>query len=128
MEVRAMPVILILDDSATMVAMLAQVLKGAGYEVVTAENGKAGIDLLTNGLKPTVILTDLNMPEMDGITFIKEARQITATRFTPIIVLSAESDSRKRDEARTVGASGWLTKPPKPPQLLYVVKQLLPST
>jgi len=122
-----MPVILILDDSATMVMMLAQTLKAAGYEVVTGANGKEGVDLLTNGLKPTVILTDLNMPEMDGIAFIKEARRGAATRFTPIIVLSAESDGRKRDEARTAGASGWLTKPPQPNQLLYVVKQLVPS-
>ncbi len=122
-----MPVILILDNSATMVMMLAQTLKAAGYEVVTGANGKEGVDLLTNGLKPTVILTDLNMPEMDGIAFIKEARRGAATRFTPIIVLSAESDGRKRDEARTAGASGWLTKPPQPNQLLYVVKQLVPS-
>src|SRR5271165_7327392 len=122
-----MPVILILDDSATMVMMLAQTLKAAGYEVATGANGKEGVDLLTNGLKPTVILTDLNMPEMDGIAFIKEARRGAATRFTPIIVLSAESDGRKRDEARAAGASGWLTKPPQPNQLLYVVKQLLPT-
>jgi two-component system, chemotaxis family, chemotaxis protein CheY len=123
-----MAVILILDDSATMLMMLAQTLQKAGYEVTTAENGKAGVELLNNGLKPTVILTDLNMPEMDGIAFIKEARKATSTRFTPIIVLSAESDGRKRDEARAAGASGWLTKPPQPNQLLYVVKQLLPST
>ncbi len=122
-----MPVILILDNSATMVMMLAQTLKTAGYEVVTGANGKEGVDLLANGLKPTVILTDLNMPEMDGIAFIKEARRGAATRFTPIIVLSAEFDGRKRDEARAAGASGWLTKPPQPTQLLYVVKQLLPS-
>lgn len=122
-----MPEILILDNSATMVMMLAQTLKAAGYDVVTGANGKEGVDLLTNGAKPTVILTDLNMPEMDGIAFIKEARRGAATRFTPIVVLSAESDGRKRDEARAAGASGWLTKPPQPNQLLYVVKQLIPS-
>jgi two-component system chemotaxis response regulator CheY len=66
------------------------------------------------------------MPEMDGIDFIKAARKLPETKFTPIIVLSGEADGRKRDEAKAVGASGWLTKPPKPPQLLYVVKQLLP--
>ena len=122
-----MAMILILDDSPAMVMNLAQILKKAGYEVTTAGNGKEGITELTNGLKPTVILTDLNMPEMDGIEFIKEARKSAATKFTPIIVLSGDSDGRKRDEARAAGASGWLTKPPQPNQLLYVVKQLLPT-
>ncbi|WP_419759413.1 response regulator [Acidisoma sp.] len=122
-----MAMILILDDSPAMVMNLAQILAKAGYEVTTAGNGKEGIVELTNGLKPTVILTDLNMPEMDGIEFIKEARKSAATKFTPIIVLSGDSDGRKRDEARAAGASGWLTKPPQPNQLLYVVKQLLPT-
>jgi two-component system chemotaxis response regulator CheY len=110
-----------------MVMNLAQILTKAGYEVTTAGNGKEGITELTNGLKPTVILTDINMPEMDGIEFIKEARKSSATKFTPIIVLSGDEDGRKRDEARAAGASGWLNKPPQPNQLLYVVKQLLPT-
>jgi two-component system, chemotaxis family, chemotaxis protein CheY len=122
-----MAMILILDDSPVMVMNLAQILAKAGYEVTTAGNGKEGITELTNGLKPTVILTDINMPEMDGIEFIKEARKASATKFTPIIVLSGDADGRKRDEARAAGASGWLTKPPQPNQLLYVVKQLVPN-
>jgi two-component system chemotaxis response regulator CheY len=122
-----MAMILILDDSPAMVMNLAQILTKAGYEVTTAGNGKEGIVELNNGLKPTVILTDLNMPEMDGIEFIKEARKSASTKFTPIIVLSGDADGRKRDEARSAGASGWLTKPPQPNQLLYVVKQLLPT-
>ncbi|WP_459673624.1 response regulator [Acidisoma sp. 7E03] len=122
-----MALILILDDSPAMVMNLAQILSKAGHEVTTAGNGKEGITELTNGLKPAVILTDLNMPEMDGIEFIKEARKAAATKFTPIIVLSGEADGRKRDEARAAGASGWLTKPPQPNQLVYVVKQLIPN-
>jgi two-component system chemotaxis response regulator CheY len=122
-----MAMILILDDSPVMVMNLAKILAKAGYEVTTAGNGKEGIAELTNGLKPTVILTDINMPEMDGIEFIKEARKSPTTKFTPIIVLSGDEDGRKRDEARAAGASGWLTKPPQPNQLLYVVKQLLPT-
>ena len=122
-----MAMILILDDSPVMVMNLAQILAKAGYEVTTAGNGKEGITELSNGLKPTVILTDINMPEMDGIEFIKEARKSAATKFTPIIVLSGDADGRKRDEARAAGASGWLTKPPQPNQLLYVVKQLVPT-
>jgi two-component system chemotaxis response regulator CheY len=122
-----MAMILILDDSPAMVMNLAQILSKAGYEVATANNGKEGIAELTGGLKPTVILTDINMPEMDGIEFIKEARKSATTKFTPIIVLSGDADGRKRDEARAAGASGWLQKPPQPNQLLYVVKQLLPT-
>ena len=122
-----MPVILVLDDSATMVMSLSHILKGAGYDVETGMNGREGIVKLNDGIKPAVILTDLNMPELDGIGFIKEARKIASTRFTPIIVLTTESGGRKRDEARAAGASGWLTKPAEPNQLLSVVKQLCPT-
>jgi two-component system chemotaxis response regulator CheY len=122
-----MPTILVLDDSATMVMSLSHILKGAGYEVETGLNGREGITKLTEGLKPAVILTDLNMPELDGIGFIKEARRISSVRNTPIIVLTTESGGRKRDEARAAGASGWLTKPAEPAQLISVVKQLCPA-
>ena len=119
--------ILILDDQAAIVMTLAQILSKAGHDVTTGSNGREGMTELSNGLKPALILTDLNMPEMDGIAFIREARKTTVHKFTPIIVLSGEADGRKRDEARAAGASGWLTKPPQPNQLLYVVKQFLPS-
>jgi two-component system chemotaxis response regulator CheY len=122
-----MPAILVLDDSATMVMSLSRILKNAGYDVETAANGKEGMVKLTGGLKPSVILTDLNMPQMDGIAFIKEARKSASTRFTPIIVLTTESGTQKRDEARTAGASGWLTKPTQPNELLAMLKQLLPA-
>jgi two-component system chemotaxis response regulator CheY len=122
-----MPSILILDDSATMVMSLSRILKNAGYEVDSAANGKEGIAKLSAGLKPNVILTDLNMPQMDGVAFIKEARKTAATRFTPIIVLTTESGSQKRDEARAAGASAWLTKPTEPHELLTALKQLLPA-
>ncbi len=121
-----MPTVLILDDSATMVMSLSNTLKGAGYDVETGVNGRDGINKLNAGIKPALILTDLNMPELDGIGFIKEARKITSSRFTPIIVLTTEAGGRKRDEARAAGASGWLTKPAEPNQLLSVVKQLCP--
>jgi two-component system chemotaxis response regulator CheY len=122
-----MPAILVLDDSATMVMSLSRILKNAGYEVETAANGKEGMAKLSGGLKPCVILTDLNMPQMDGIAFIKEARKSAATRFTPIIVLTTESGGSKRDEARAAGASAWLTKPTEPSELLSTLKQLLPK-
>ena len=122
-----MPAILVLDDSATMVMSLSRILKSAGYEVETASNGKEGMAKLAGGLKPSVILTDINMPQMDGIAFIKEARKSASTRFTPIIVLTTESGGQKRDEARAAGASAWLTKPTEPNELLTALKQLLPK-
>lgn len=122
-----MPAILVLDDSATIIMSLSRILKNAGYQVDTAVNGKEGMAKLAGGLKPNVILTDLNMPQMDGIAFIKEARKSASTRFTPIIVLTTESSTQKRDEARAAGASGWLTKPTEPEQLLSALKQLLPK-
>jgi len=121
------PAILVLDDSATIIMSLSRILKNAGYQVDTAVNGKEGMAKLAGGLKPNVILTDLNMPQMDGIAFIKEARKSASTRFTPIIVLTTESGTQKRDEARVAGASGWLTKPTEPEQLLSALKQLLPK-
>jgi len=122
-----MPVILVLDDSVSMVMNLSHILQGAGYAVETAQNGLEGIAKLSHGVRPSLILTDLNMPELDGIGFIKEARKITSCRFTPIIVLTTEAGGRKRDEARAAGASGWLTKPAEPQQLLSVVRQLCPQ-
>jgi two-component system chemotaxis response regulator CheY len=122
-----MVAVFVLDDSVTMVMSLSRILKNAGYEVVTAANGKEGVSKLAGGLKPNIILTDLNMPQMDGIAFIKEARKSAATRFTPIIVLTTESGSGKRDEARAAGASAWLTKPTEPNELLSTLKQLLPA-
>ena len=76
--------ILILDDSATMLMSVSRTLRKAGYEVDTASNGKEGMEKLAAGMKPNAILTDLNMPQMDGIAFIKEARRCPSTRFTPI--------------------------------------------
>jgi two-component system chemotaxis response regulator CheY len=122
-----MPAILILDDSTTMVMSLSRILIKAGYQVETAADGKEGAAKLAGGLKPNLILTDLNMPKMDGIAFIKEARRNAATRFTPIIVLTTESGTTKRDEARAAGASGWLVKPTGPVELLATLKQLLPA-
>jgi two-component system chemotaxis response regulator CheY len=122
-----MPSILVLDDSTTMLMSLSRILKNAGYEVETAINGKEGLAKLSGGLKPSLILTDINMPQMDGITFIKEARRAGSTRFTPIVVLTTESGGAKRDEARSAGASGWLTKPTEPNTLLSTLKQLLPA-
>lgn len=120
--------ILILDNSPTMVMSLSRILKNAGYQIETAANGKDGLAKLAGGYKPNVILTDLNMPQMDGMSFIKEVRKAPTTRFTPIIVLTTESSAQANSDARAAGASGWLTKPTEPSQLLSTIKNLLPAS
>lgn len=122
-----MNTILVLDDSPTMVMSLSRILSKSGYAVETAANGKDGMDKLKAGVKPNLILTDLNMPVMDGIAFIKEVRKLPPTRFTPIVVLTTESVTGKQTEARAAGASGWLTKPTQPDDLIKTIKQLLPA-
>jgi len=119
-----MPRILVVDDSATMIMNLSHILRDAGYDVETALDGREGITKLMGGARFSLILTDLNMPELDGIEFIQEARKLAPTRFTPIVVLTTETGGRKRDAARAAGASGWLTKPAAPNQLLAVLRQL----
>lgn len=120
-----MPMIFVLDDSPTMVMSLSRILTKSGYTVETAANGQEGMNKLKGGMKPNLILTDINMPVMDGIAFIKEARKHAPTRFVPIVVLTTESGGPKQAEARSAGASGWLTKPTQPDELIATMKQLL---
>ncbi|ACI97797.1 response regulator [Rhodospirillum centenum] len=122
-----MSLIFVIDDSPTMVMSLSRILAKYGYSVETATNGQDGLKRLKGGMKPNLILTDINMPEMDGITFIKEARKHAPTRFTPIVVLTTESVATKQSEARSAGASGWLTKPTQPDDLIATIRQLLPA-
>ena len=122
-----MSTILVLDDSATMVSSLARILRRAGYTVETGANGQQGVNKIVEGLKPAAIVTDLNMPEMDGIAFIKAARKLPPTRFTPIIVLTTEASRAACNEARSAGATGWLTKPTEPDDLLATIRQFAPA-
>ncbi|GAB6887500.1 response regulator [Desulfothermus okinawensis JCM 13304] len=118
--------ILLVDDSATILMSMEGVLKRSGYEVEKAKNGKEALSKLSSGKKPDLIITDLNMPIMDGITFIKEVRKKPGFRFLPILMLTTESKQEKRQEAKKAGATGWLVKPVKPNDLLAVVKKVLP--
>lgn len=118
--------ILAVDDSATMLQTISIALEGIGYQVTTAVNGAEGVEVLKSGEKFNAIITDLNMPKMDGISFISEARKIPAFKFVPIIVLTTESQMQKKDEAKKAGATGWIVKPFKPEQLVTVMKKLCP--
>lgn len=117
--------IFIIDDSAVMLASVKQTLELAGYRVETAKDGLEAFEKLKTGFKPDLIITDINMPNMNGIDFIKNAR--TILRFTPILALTTESQAAKRDEAKKLGATGWLVKPVAGQDLLKVVKQVLPG-
>ncbi len=118
--------IMLVDDSATLLMSMENVLKRAGYAVEKAKNGKEALDKLKGGLKPNLIITDLNMPLMDGITLIKEIRKLPGYRFIPILMLTTESEQKKRMEAKKAGATGWLVKPVKPNDLLGVIKKVIP--
>jgi len=116
--------ILIVDDSASIRQVSSIALKGAGYEVLEAADGKAGLSKL-DGRKVHLIITDINMPIMDGITFIKEVKKLPAYRFTPIMVLTTESEESKKSQGREAGAKAWVIKPFQPAQILDAVAKLI---
>jgi len=117
--------ILLVDDSATMLMSLKGMLEISGFKVDTAADGEAALARLRGGLKPDLIITDINMPRLDGIGLIREARKLL--RFTPILALTTESQQGRRDEAKRNGATGWLVKPVGGSELLQVIRQVLPG-
>ena len=122
-----MTMIMLVDDSRTILMSLTSVLTKAGYRMETAVNGREAFDKVSAGLRPNLIISDVNMPVMDGITFAREVRGVPGMRFTPILMLTTESEQSKRTEAKRAGATGWLVKPVTPDQLLNVIKQILPG-
>jgi len=118
--------VMAVDDSMTVRQVLQMTLEGAGYEVVEAVDGKDALDKLSDG-KVDMLVTDLNMPNMDGVNLIRQVRQIPGNRFMPIIMLTTESQPEKKQEGKTAGASGWIVKPFRPEQLLAVVKMICPA-
>ncbi len=116
--------IMTVDDSPTIRQMLHFTLQEAGYEIVEAEDGQDALAKLAT--EPVhMLITDLNMPRIDGIGLIREVRKNPAFRFIPIIMLTTESQEAKKNEGRAAGASGWIVKPFKPEQLLAVVRMVL---
>jgi len=119
--------VLMVDDSATVRQILQMTLVQAGYEVVEAIDGGDALKLFTEN-NVDMLVTDLNMPNLDGIGLIKEVRQNPRNRFMPIIMLTTESQPEQRKKGKTAGASGWITKPFRPEQLLSVVSTVCPAT
>ncbi|UXH76773.1 response regulator [Roseateles amylovorans] len=119
--------ILVVDDSATMTMSLRANLEMNGFKVLTAADGLLALNVLKGSVKPDLIITDINMPNMGGLDLIKAVKAQAAFRFTPILTLTTESDSAKRDEGKKLGATGWLVKPVTGEDLIKVVKQVLPG-
>ena len=116
--------ILIIDDSASMRAILGDMLVDAGYQVMEAVDGNSGLERVRE-TKFDLIITDLSMPVMDGIAFMREAKKMPLCKFVPIVVLTAEGDAAKLEEAKKAGASTWLTKPFKEKQLRAVLQMVI---
>lgn len=116
--------VLIVDDSASMRQAVGIALRGAGYQVIEGTDGQNALQKLT-GQKVHLIISDLNMPVMDGITFVKQVKLMPTYRFTPIIMLTTESQESKKREGQAAGAKAWVVKPFQPPQLLAAVEKLV---
>jgi two-component system, chemotaxis family, chemotaxis protein CheY len=116
--------ILAVDDSASMRQMVAFTLKSAGFDVAEAEDGQAALDLAKTE-KFKLVLADVNMPRMDGITLVKNLRTLAEYKFTPLLMLTTESTPEKKMEGKAAGATGWLVKPFNPEQLVATVQRVL---
>ncbi len=118
--------ILIVDDSTSIRQVVSFTLKQAGFAVVEGSNGKEGLAQLDAAPRVDLIVTDLNMPVMDGITFIKHVRSRPQSKGTPVLMLTTESQDSKKQEGKAAGATGWLVKPFHPEKLLQTIARVLP--
>jgi len=118
------PCILTVDDSSTMRQMITFTLKGANFEVLEAADGVEALEV-AQGRRVSLVITDVNMPRMDGITLVRRLRALPEFRFTPILVLTTEADAAMKQKGKEAGATGWIVKPFSPEKLLDVVSKVL---
>ena len=118
--------VLIADDSAAIRSMLADVLADAGFEVQAAEDGKQALKL-AQSFVPGLVITDMNMPNLNGIDLVKSLRSLPAFKFIPILVLTTEDQQEKIQLGRAAGATGWMVKPFQPQKMLAVVNKVFPA-
>jgi len=116
--------ILIVDDSASIRQVVSMTLKAAGYDVIEAIDGKDGLTKL-DGKKIHLIISDVNMPNMDGISMVKEIKQMPNYKFTPIVMLTTEGSDDKKQQGKSAGAKAWIVKPFQPAQMLQAVSMLV---
>jgi len=117
--------ILIVDDSASLRVVVKIALVRAGYDVIEAGDGKEGLAALDKAGKVHLIVSDVNMPHMDGIAFVTQVKQHPRHKFTPVIMLTTEGQDGKKEQGRAAGAKAWIVKPFNPPQLLDAVSKLI---
>lgn len=116
--------ILIVDDSTSLRQVVSITLKGAGYDVIEGCDGRDALAKL-DGRKIHLIISDVNMPNMDGITFVSEAKKLPAYKFTPVIMLTTEAGEAKKQAGQAAGAKAWVVKPFQPAQMLNAVSKLI---
>ncbi len=116
--------VMVIDDSASIRQVVNLTLKKAGYEVVEACDGKDALGKLT-GQKINLMVCDVNMPNMDGISFLKSLKETPSYKFTPVIMLTTESQETKKQEGKAAGARAWVVKPFKPEHMLEAVSKLI---
>jgi len=121
----AMAKILIVDDMASMRKMVAFTLENAGHEAIQADDGDVALEIAKTQSGFALVITDVNMPNMDGITLTSELRKLPALKFTPILLLTTEAGRDKKMEGKAAGATGWLVKPFDPDKLLMTIKKVL---
>jgi two-component system, chemotaxis family, chemotaxis protein CheY len=117
--------ILIVDDSASLRMVVKMALQRAGYDVVEAGDGVQGLAALEKTGKVHLIVSDVNMPNMDGITFLTKVKQHPRHKFVPVVMLTTEGQDAKKEQGRAAGAKAWIVKPFNPPQLLDAVSKLI---
>ncbi|SDI45029.1 response regulator [Propionivibrio dicarboxylicus] len=116
--------ILIVDDSTSMRQVVSMALKGNSYDVIEAVDGKDALAKL-DGRKIHLVISDVNMPNMDGITFVREMKKLPAYKFVPVVMLTTEGAEEKKKAGQEAGAKAWVVKPFQPQQMLAVVSKLL---
>jgi two-component system, chemotaxis family, chemotaxis protein CheY len=116
--------IMVVDDSPSLRQVVAIALKSAGFDIVEAKDGKDALSKL-DGSKIHLVISDVNMPNMDGIAFVREMKKLPAYRFTPVIMLTTESQEEKKREGQAAGAKAWVVKPFQPTQMLAAVSKLI---
>lgn len=117
--------ILIVDDSSSLRTVVKLALVRAGYDVIEAGDGAEGLVMLDKAGKVHLIVSDVNMPKMDGITFVTHVKAHPKHKFTPVIMLTTEGQDEKKNMGRLAGAKAWILKPFNPPQLLDAVSKLI---
>lgn len=117
--------VLIVDDSSSLRTVVKMALNRSGYDVLEAGDGMEALQRLEATPKVHLIVSDVNMPRMDGITFVKQVKQHARHKFTPVIMLTTEGQEAKKNEGRAAGAKAWIVKPFNPPQLLDAVSKLI---